>query len=247
MRRTASTRQVDVFANSIREGIEQLFPTSKVNVKVDGSSLSKGNILISFALWTKYPNDIIHNDPSLTKIWINKSHFDDGSLREDMELEMSLGNRLHGYNAETLEKRIGFRSVKSGDSKKISRAILNYFKKLKIATDKHKDALQESWDLYVSRGNIKVASRRTASEVLRSLEGRIARLEKQSSKLKDVDFKEGTYVSNVHNGKLQLTYFKDGEGFIGVKVELDRYRKHYLITLDDGDQYLVPIDSVNLK
>ena len=177
-------RQVDSFADSIREGIEKVFPTSKVNVKVDGGRLGKGNIFISFTLWSKYPNNIVQNDPSYTQMWVWKSHLDDGTLREDMALELSMGNRLYGYNASTLEKRIGFRGVKSGDNKKVLRAILNYFKKLKKATETHKDALQESYDLYVSRGSIKVASRRTASDVLRSLEGRIARLERQSSSAK---------------------------------------------------------------
>jgi len=179
-------REVDYFAIAIKEGIEKLFPSSRINVKVDGGSLGKGHIFISFTLWTKYPNNIHQNDPAHTTMWIWNSHFEDGTLREDMKLEMSQGNRLWGYNASTLEERIGFRGVKSGNDKKVLKAIINYFKKLKMATETHKEELQSSWGRYVSTGSIKVASgrrpnRRSASEIIRNLELRIARLEKESS------------------------------------------------------------------
>ena len=178
-------RSADNFAEMIKQGIERLFPSSRINVKVD-DGIGEGHIFISFTLWTKYPNNIHQNDPAHTTMWIWNSHFEDGTLREDMKLEMSQGNRLWGYNASTLEKRIGFRGVKSGNIKKVLRAITNYFKKLKIATETHKEELQSSWDTYVSTGSIKVASkgeikmRRTATEIIHDLQSRVASLEKSA-------------------------------------------------------------------
>ena len=159
-------REVEIFASSIEAAIEGILPKSVVKVTVKDNRYGN-SIFIQFKLWKQSPNNIAQNDPSYTQIWINNSHKEDGSLRPDMELEMSMGNKLRGYNAVTLEKRIGFRGVKSGDSKKVLRALTNYFKKLDAAAKKHQEALSEALERYLSQGSIRMGS-------LRSLEMRIA-------------------------------------------------------------------------
>lgn len=166
-------REVEVYANSIAAAIEGILPQSVVKVTVKDSRYGN-SIFIQFKLWKQSPNKIPQNDPSYTHINIYNSHKEDGSLRTDMKLEMSMGNTLRGYNAVTLERKIGFRGVKSGDSVKVLRALTNYFKKLDAAAKKHQEALSEALDRYISLGSIKMGS-------LRSLEMRIARLEKLST------------------------------------------------------------------
>ena len=86
--------------------------------------------------------------------------------------------------------------------------------------------------------------RRTASELINELELRVARLERRAAKLKSYDFVVDTDVCEFRDGKLDMNFFKKGEGLMNVEVELALNKRHYRLTNSNGVQYLVPVRNV---
>lgn len=125
--------------------VRHLFPQSPSNAQIKRSP-GRDAILLSFALWPKsdWPNGIIHNDPSYTQIWL----WDAAKPRKS--LDMSLGNRLYGYNGTVLVRKVGFRKV-NGNANAVLRGLQRYFEKLQKVVLDNQEALDEALIRYRSR------------------------------------------------------------------------------------------------
>lgn len=124
---------IDLMANDIKNIILKYFKRSYAHVKATHNL--GDSIIITFALGkdgSEWANNIIHNDPAHTLIFV-RGFNKDGSLLDKQQTEMSMGGlRLAGERI-----RIPY-NKKTGTKDQVLKHIDQYFKKLRELVDEHK-------------------------------------------------------------------------------------------------------------
>jgi len=94
------------------------------------------SVFIQFTTTGKkdWSNGIIHNDPSMTQLWIHDGTDADGVMLPKVKIEMTMGGSVYGPNASNRQK-VGWRD-RTGTPAQLLKHVTAYFDKLRDTYDK---------------------------------------------------------------------------------------------------------------